>query len=115
MGVMSVGIAWMAYQGDEAGRRSPDTAAVLAKLDELKAAQPPARDQPDMRFVHDMAWLRTAPDAKAPAIRAIYPDQPLRVLEAEDAWAKVEAYDYASDRPLVGWISRRRLRIHPLD
>lgn len=115
MGVMSVGIAWMAYQGDEAGRRSPDTAAVLAKLDELKAAQPPARDQPDMRFVHDKAWLRTAPDAKAPAIRAIYPDQPLRVLEAEDAWAKVEAYDYASDRPLVGWISRRRLRIHPLD
>lgn len=115
MSVIAVGIAWMAYQGDEAGRRGPDTAAVIAKLDELKAAQPPVRDQRDLRFVHDKAWLRTAPDAKAPAIRAIYPDQPLQVLEAKDAWAKVEAYDYASDRPLVGWISRRRLRIHPLD
>lgn len=115
MGVVSVGIAWMAYQGDEADRHGPDTAAVIAKLDELKMAQPPVRDQRDMRFVHDKAWLRTAPDAKAPAIRAIYPDQPLRVLEAGEAWAKVEAYDYVSDRPLVGWINRRRLRIHPLD
>ena len=115
MSVISVGIAWMAFQGDEADRRGPDTAAVIAKLDELKMAQPPVRDQRDMRFVHDKAWLRIAPDAKAPAIRAIYPDQPLRVLETEDGWAKVEAYDYASDRPLVGWISRRRLRIEPLD
>lgn len=115
MSVISVGIAWMAFQGDEADRRGPDTAAVIAKLDELKMAQPPVWDQRDMRFVHDKAWLRIAPDAKAPAIRAIYPDQPLRVLETEDGWAKVEAYDYASDRPLVGWISRRRLRIEPLD
>lgn len=115
MSVISVGIAWMAYQGDEADRRGPDTAAVLAKLDELKAAQAPARTERDIRFVHDRAWLRSAPDAKAPAIRAIYPDQPLRVLEATEAWAKVEAYDYASDRRLTGWISRRRLRVTPLD
>lgn len=115
MSVISVGIAWMAYQGDEADRRGPDTAAVIAKLDELKAAQAPLRAQRDIRFVHDRAWLRTAPDGNAPALRAVYPDQPLRVLEATETWAKVEAYDYASDRPLVGWISRRRLRLRPLD
>jgi hypothetical protein len=116
MGVIGVGLACMSYQGDEADRRAPGTAAVIAKLDELKAIQPPPQQPPrDTRYVHDRAWLRAAPDGLAPAIRAIYPDQPLRVLEATDAWAKVEAYDYASDRPLVGWISRRRLRVQPLD
>lgn len=115
VGVIGVGVAWMSFQGDEAERRGPDTAAVIAKLDELKAAQPAPQTARELRYVHERAWLRTAPDAKAPSIRTIYPDQPLRVLEAGEAWAKVEAYDYASDRPLVGWISRRRLRIHPLD
>ena len=115
VGVIGVGLAWLSYQGDEAERRGPDTAAVIAKLDELKAAQPPPQSARDLRYVHERVWLRSAPDAKAPAIRAIYPDQPLRVLEAGDAWAKVEAFDYASDRPLIGWISRRRLRVLPLD
>jgi hypothetical protein len=115
VGVIGVGLAWLSYQGDEAERRGPDTAAVIAKLDELKAAQPPPQSARDLRYVHERAWLRSAPDAKAPAIRAIYPDQPLRVLEAGDAWAKVEAFDYASDRPLIGWVSRRRLRVLPLD
>jgi len=115
MSVISVALAWMAFQGDEAGRQGPGTAAVIAKLDELKAAQPAPQATRDLRYVHERAWLRTLPEAKAPPIRAIYPDQPLRVLEATDAWAKVEAFDYASDRPLVGWISRRRLRLTPLD
>jgi len=115
VGVIGVGIAWMSFQGDEAERRGPDTTAVIAKLDELKTAQPALQATRDLRYVHARAWLRTAPDAKAPAIRAVYPDQPLRVLEAGDAWAKVEAFDYASDRPLTGWISRRHLRILPLD
>ena len=115
MSVISVALAWMAFQGDEADRQGPGTAAVIAKLDELKAAQPAPQARRDLRYVHERAWLRTMPEAKAPPIRAIYPDQPLRVLEATDAWAKVEAFDYASDRPLVGWISRRRLRLTPLD
>jgi hypothetical protein len=43
-------------------------------------------------------------------IRRVYPDQRLRVIDAKNGWALVEAYEYKSETTTTGWISRRVLR-----
>lgn len=42
-------------RGDEVERRTPDAAAIVAKLDELKAAQPALPAAHDLRYVHERA------------------------------------------------------------
>ena len=42
-------------------------------------------------------------------LRIVFPDQWVDVREARGEWAWVAVYDYASDAPVEGWISRRNL------
>jgi cell division protein FtsB len=73
-----------------------------------------ARDR-QLRYVHERAPLRLEPHREGPTIRFVYSDQVLRALEEQGDWLKVEVYDYQSEGSTIGWISRRRVRIQPLD
>ena len=63
-----------------------------------------------IRYIDRPAPLRVEPDAHAHLVRTVYPDQLLRVRDTRGSWAYVDVYDYASDQPISGWISRARLR-----
>lgn len=63
-----------------------------------------------IRYIDRPAPLRVAPDAHAHLLRTVYPDQLLRVRDTRGSWAYVDVYDYASDQPISGWVSRARLR-----
>ena len=69
-----------------------------------------ADDREHVRYLGARAPLRTAPNGHATMIRVVYPDQLVRVREAQGDWAYVEVYDYQSDQPISGWINRRHLR-----
>jgi len=113
--IAGLAVAAAQWAGDELERKGPGTVELLAKLDELKSVRPTIGAQRDIRYVHERAWLRAEPAADGLELRAVFPDQRVRVIDTSGNWAKVEVYDYASDRPIVGWISRRRLRHTPLD
>lgn len=66
-----------------------------------------------IRYVHDVVNLRAEPHRGGQLIRLVYPDQPVRIIEAKGEWAMVEVFDYGSDAPVRGWISRRYLRVAP--
>ncbi|HEX8443938.1 MAG TPA: SH3 domain-containing protein [Allosphingosinicella sp.] len=63
-----------------------------------------------IRYVETVVNLRVEPDVRALSIRFVYPDQWVRVLETRGEWAKVEVFDYGTDAPVTGWVSRRYLR-----
>jgi hypothetical protein len=65
------------------------------------------------RYVHQSTPLRAEPQAHGLVLRTLYPDQVLRVVDARGEWVQVEAFDYHSDQPMRGWVSRRRLRLQP--
>jgi hypothetical protein len=65
------------------------------------------------RYLHQSTPLRAEPQANGQVLRTLYPDQVLRVVDARGEWVQVEAFDYHSDQPMRGWVSRRRLRVQP--
>ena len=67
-----------------------------------------------IRYVHAVVNLRAEPRRGGQLIRLVYPDQVVRVIDTEGEWAEVEVFDYGSDRPVRGWISRRYLRANPV-
>jgi hypothetical protein len=66
-----------------------------------------------IRYVVDRTPLRVEPQAYGLLLRQLYPDQVLRVIGERDDWVEVEAFDYSTDAPMRGWVSRRRLRLKP--
>lgn len=69
----------------------------------------------NIRYVHDRSVLRVDPNGDAPTIRLVYPDQLLRVVDERGDWLMVDVYDYQSDIPVRGWISRRRVKLRPAE
>ena len=72
-----------------------------------------ARAHDRIRYVHDRTPLRAEPQARGLLLRVIYPDQLLQVIEERGDWLEVEAFNYSTDAPIRGWVSRRRLRLTP--
>ncbi len=66
----------------------------------------------DVRYRHVArpSLLRIGPSAQADVIMQIYEDQLLRVMDSDGEWVRVEVLSYRNEEPMVGWISRRRLR-----
>lgn len=87
--------------------------AAVRRLDELIALQERSlretREARDYRHVLGKTTLRLEPIAGAQAIRTVFPDELIRVVDANGHWAKVEVTDYASDQLTVGWIARSRI------
>ncbi len=105
-----------------AAKAGPTRADLEALIQETKAAREAAEDRARgdakvhdrLRYVHDHTPLRAEPQAKGLVLRLVYPDQTLRVVDAKGEWVEVEVFDYQSDHPIRGWMSRRRLRLQPL-
>ena len=101
---------------------SPTKADIAAVFSETRAVyaelQADHQDRVErdrqVRYVHDRAPLRAEPDGRAIMLRIVYPDQLLRVIDERGEWLMVEVFDYQSDSPMRGWISRRRVRLQPL-
>ncbi|MCA0367239.1 MAG: hypothetical protein LCH57_04145 [Proteobacteria bacterium] len=87
--------------------------AAVARLNELIALQERslevAREAHDYRHVLGKTTLRLEPIAGAQAIRVVFPDELIRVVDTDGHWAKVAVTDYASDQLTVGWIARSRI------
>lgn len=87
--------------------------AAVTRLDELIALQERSleekQDARAYRHVLRKTTLRLEPVAGAQAIRTIFPDELIRIVDANGHWAKVEVTDYASDQLTVGWIARSRI------
>ena len=87
--------------------------AAVVRLDELIALQErsleEAREARDYRRVLGKTTLRLEPIAGAQAIRTVFPDELIRIVDADGHWAKVEVIDYSSDQLTVGWIARSRI------
>lgn len=66
-----------------------------------------------LRYVHATVNLRAEPSRGGMVIRLVYPDQLVKLVDTRGEWARVEVFDYASETPLIGWISRRHLRVRP--
>lgn len=81
--------------------------------DQLAAQRQSDEARKHIRYVLDVVNLRTEPNRRAQVVRLVYPDQPVRVIETKGEWAKVEVFDYGSDRSVLGWISRRHLHGGP--
>lgn len=77
-------------------------------LSRIEKAQTPTRDA---RVVIRTAPLRQLPSTKGMIVRQVYPDDPVRVITVQGGWAQVEVYEYNSEHVVVGWISRRVLRL----
>ena len=98
---------------------SPEPAAALREIARhVEAMDHALRDRDaaheadrDARVVIQSAPLRMAPDAKAPVIRMVYPDDRVRVQEVKGSWALVEVFEYKSEATVTGWINRRMLRM----
>lgn len=69
--------------------------------------------QSSIRYLHRATALRAGPDTHASQLRTVFPDQIVQVVEADNVWAKVEVFDYTSDRPATGWVARKLLRLSP--
>ena len=82
--------------------------AIDKTLREQRAARAAERDE---RVVIRSAPLRVEPDVKATAIRIVYPEDRVRVLDRKDRWARVELFDYKSEATVTGWIRRDALRV----
>lgn len=87
--------------------------AAVARLDELIALQERSleetREARDYRHVLGKTTLRLEPIAGAQAIRTVFPDELIRIVDANGHWAKVEVTNYSSDELTVGWIARSRI------
>ncbi|MBV8686814.1 MAG: SH3 domain-containing protein [Alphaproteobacteria bacterium] len=103
----------------------PPPAAIVSRLDagndelreinrKLDAERRSAEAQRFIRFVHQVVNLRAEPHRQGQMIRLVYPDQPVRIIELMGEWVYVEVFDYGSDGPVRGWMSRRYLRPAPL-
>jgi hypothetical protein len=77
-------------------------------LSRIEKAQAPTGDA---RVVIRTAPLRQLPSTKGMIVRQVYPDDPVRVITVQGSWAQVEVYEYNSEHVVVGWISRRVLRL----
>lgn len=96
-----------------------ETAAVLGEVRsvraELVAAQQAQVEQDrHVRYVHARSPLRIEANGQAMVLRFVYPDQMLRVVGQSGDWLQVEVFDYHSDKPTQGWVSRRRVFVEPL-
>jgi hypothetical protein len=88
--------------------------ATRAVGEAVKAGQHSEADAHNrIRYVIDRTPLRAEPLAHGLLLRQLYPDQILRVIGERGDWVEVEAFDYSTDAPLRGWVSRRRLRLKP--
>jgi hypothetical protein len=107
------------YDGMEQGKSSATPADVQATQAEVRDLREDLRrrraDDQRIRYVTGITLLRAAPDRAAPVLLRVYPDQVLRVIEAEGAWARVEVISYSSGATQSGWIARRNLRVQPAD
>lgn len=102
----------------------PPPAAVISRLDagndelreinkKLDAERRSDEAKCFIRYVHQVVNLRAEPHRQGQLIRLVYPDQPVRIIDAKGEWANVEVFDYGSDGPVRGWMSRRYLRPAP--
>lgn len=88
--------------------------ATRAVGEAVKAGQHSGADAHDrIRYVVDRTPLRAQPQAHGLLLRQLYPDQLLRVIGERGDWVEAEAFDYSTDAPMRGWVSRRRLRLKP--
>jgi hypothetical protein len=110
--------AVVAQYSYEASKDSPSKAQIESLRGDISGAgaNGAERDRDHnrhIRYLDRVAPLRVEPDGRALVLRVVYPDQLLRVQDTRGAWAFVEVYDYKSDQPITGWISRTRLRRRP--
>lgn len=99
----------------DASADAPNKVQIEQVRSEIRSVADDARRRDDdhdrhIRFIDRPALLRVGPDAHADLLRTVYPDQLLRVRDTRGSWAYVDVYDYASDQPISGWVSRARLR-----
>jgi hypothetical protein len=97
---------------------SADVATATAEMrglrdDLTKAREEERREWREIRFIAKVTPLRAEADSRSMELLDIYPDQLLRVIEVNGAWARVEVIPYSSDRPVSGWINRTHLRASP--
>ena len=88
--------------------------AARAVGEAVKAGQHSGTEAHDrIRYIVDRTPLRAEPQAHGLLLRQLYPDQLLRVIGERGDWVEVEAFDYNTDAPMRGWVTRRRLRLKP--
>ena len=85
--------------------------AIHEAMSQSQKTQALSRDE---RVVVRSASLRPTPDANGLILRQIYPDDRVHVVGIKGGWAKVEVYEYNSEKVTEGWINRRVLRIPSL-
>lgn len=93
---------------------SADIAAMTAEMHTLRGDLRKAREEArsewrHIRYVREIAPLKAEASGESMTLLHVYPDQPLRILEAQGGWAHVEVLPYDTGKPLSGWIARRRL------
>lgn len=93
---------------------SADIAAVTAEMhalrDELRKDREEARAEwRHIRYVREVSPLRAEASSGSMTLLHVYPDQPLRILAVDGAWARVEVLAYDTGKPVFGWVVRRRL------
>lgn len=108
----SVIVAQLDYNGSA---EDPTKAQIEQIRQEIRNAANEAvrRDDDRERHIRSIdrpAPLRDEPDGRSQLRRTVFPDQLIRVRDTRGSWAYVEVYDYASNQPISGWISRARLR-----
>lgn len=72
-----------------------------------------AEEDRRIRHVNGPAPLRLKPNGKSPAIKRVYSDQMVRVIDERGSWLLVEVMDYQSDAVTCGWLNRNWVRLRP--
>jgi len=95
---------------------SPEMIEAVNEIKGLRSDMKAARDagsRTQIRYVHGKANLRAEPEGGGLLLRIVYPDQWVEIRDTRGDWARVAVYDYASDAPIEGWMSRRTLHVDP--
>jgi len=103
----------------QAGATSEDMGEVIEAIEKSSSEisdtlNKQAENDRHIRYVHNDVRLRVEANVDAMVIQYIYPDQIVRIIEANGHWAKVEIIDYRTERPVRGWVPRSTLRHSPL-
>lgn len=86
------------------------TAEMHALRDDLRKARDEERSEwRHIRYVREVSPLRAEASSGSMTLLPVYPDQPLRILATDGAWARVEVLPYDTGKPVSGWVARRRL------
>jgi hypothetical protein len=63
-----------------------------------------------IKYVIGKTPLRSEAHKGSLLIRYVFPDQLIRVIDANGNWLFVEVYEYSSDQPIRGWMYRGNVR-----